>query len=179
VGIDSQPQADRTEVDRLLHQLRSTLARLKAEVELLRLDGRPPDGAIADTLEQVFVNLGRVESAMQSGMPNAVIVIDDDHRLSSAMSRQLQRHGLHCSAVDSVERLANWLPPGTKLVIDLSALRVASRSSIERIRSHPMVAMSGSSDPLAREEARMYGARDYLIKPVDVDHLLRTLDSLS
>jgi len=179
VGIDLQPQADRTEVDRLLHQLRSTLARLKAELEVVRLDERPPGAGVWETLDDVFTDLGHVESAARHLTSSEVIVVDDDQRLASAMSRQLQTYGLRCQAVNNVDALATLLPSKAKLVIDLGALRLASRSSLERLSIHPMVVISGSSNPLAKEEARMYGARHFLVKPVDADHLMLILDSLS
>ena len=181
MDTDSSPRADRTEVERLLHQLRSTLARLKAELELLRLDSRPPDNAVSETIHTVFTELEALESTVRGSTDDKnrlVVLIDDDQRLASAMSRQLQRYGLHCRVTTDIDDIAEFLPSRTRLVIDLSILRTASRSSLHRLRAFPTVVMSGSSDPLAMEEATFYGAGAYLTKPVDPEQLLQILSSL-
>ena len=177
MDIDSQPLADRTEVDRLLHQLRSTLARLKAEIELLRLDARIPDEGVAETVEQAIEQLTSVESAARASRSGTIILIDDDARLNAALARQLQRFGLTCRCLPDAEAIDTSVA-ATRIVADLGILRTTSAASLDRVRSLPMVVVSGSSDPLAREEARMYGARAFLIKPVEPAALVQVLNAL-
>src|SRR5438874_8391422 len=77
VGTGSRPRADRTEVDRLLHELRSTLARLKAEVELLAAAGDPALRGPHESLTEAFDLIAALESSRERG-ERLILVLDDD-----------------------------------------------------------------------------------------------------
>src|SRR5665213_2654112 len=82
----------KAELAAALHRLRSTLARLKAELELSQVDGTvPPVDRLLSDLEEAFAHLGLVEDAIQA--PFRVLVVDDDGRLAEITARGLRRLG--------------------------------------------------------------------------------------
>ena len=172
MGIDLQPQADRTEVDRLLHQLRSTLARLKAELELAA-DANASSRGLVDSVNEAIALLSSLERETRDAP--LVVVIDDDRRLADAVTQQLQRYGFRVASHATLAELPTNLPNNTKVVVDLSCLRLAKPDDAERIRHLRPVVVTGSSDPLANIEARSYGAAICLLKPVDSTTLWRLL----
>src|ERR1700694_4266269 len=63
-----------TELAATLHRLRSTLARLKAELELSEVDGTaPPIDRLLGDLEEAFALLGVVEDASQISVQGLVV----------------------------------------------------------------------------------------------------------
>jgi CheY-like chemotaxis protein len=194
VGIDLQPQADRTEVERLLHQLRSALARLKAEVELLAADHLPVTAELLESVNEAIALVGAVQSGRdvaESAAPSPdnggqwsaqpetqVIIIDNDLRLAELTARQLERLGVATNAIENLEPIASLSPIATKLVVDLSVLRLARTQDRDRIRGFRTIVVSGSADPLSRYEALAYGAMQYMVKPVEPEALRRVLAHL-
>jgi len=156
----------RDELAARLHRLRSTLARLKAELELSEVDGTTPpiDRLLAD-LDEAFALLGAVEERSQ---PSAhVLVVDDDGRLAEITARGLRRLGY---AADSSSALRP-LRAGEVLVFDLSlfaGLDVAAKKSVRAAR--PIV-VTGATDPASRALASSLDPSDYLVKPVELDEL--------
>jgi CheY-like chemotaxis protein len=157
-------------VDRLLHELRSTLARLKAEVELLDPDTSAAQlQVIRTSLDDVLALVTEVETATltpPSGESQGLVIIDDDSRLATAMARQMIRLGFAAIAQQGLEGLASLPVTRTKVVIDLGVLRKGERSDLEIVRRFHPIVMTGSADPLARLEASSYGAAAFLVKPV-------------
>jgi ActR/RegA family two-component response regulator len=159
-------------VDRLLHELRSTLARLKAEIELL--DPGPGAGAaslsaIRSSLDDVLALVTDLETATSpppSGLAQDVVIVDDDSRLATAMARQMSRLGFAAVALPGLEGLASLVANGARVVIDLSVLRRGGFDDLNAVRRLRPIVMSGSADPLARLEAASYGATAFLMKPV-------------
>jgi ActR/RegA family two-component response regulator len=157
-------------VDRLLHELRSTLARLKAEIELLD----PGTGAasllaIRTSLDDVLALVTDLETATSpppSGLAQDVVIVDDDSRLATAMARQMSRLGFAAVALPGLEGLASLVANGARVVIDLSVLRRGGFDDLNAVRRLRPIVMSGSADPLARLEAASYGATAFLMKPV-------------
>src|ERR1700676_3629573 len=87
IGSHSSP-----ELAAALHRLRSTLARLKAELELAQADGAaPPVSRLLSDLEQAFALLREVERAALGLV--TVLVVDDDARLAELTARGLRRSG--------------------------------------------------------------------------------------
>jgi len=157
-------------VDRLLHELRSTLARLKGEIELLAV---PSDKTLQqeirtsiDDVLRLLTELETATSERSGGQSQGLVIIDDDIRLATAMVRQLTRLGFVATAQQSLEGLASRRPRGTRVVIDLGVLRKSDREDLEIVRTLGPIVMTGSADPLARLEASSYGATAFFIKPV-------------
>src|ERR1700693_1814859 len=102
LGTGSSPK---TELAATLHRLRSTLARLKAELELAEADSTTPpvDRLLAD-LDEAFGLLGVVEVASH-GVAR-VLVVDDDGRLADITARGLRRLGFEADSSTHVRELS-------------------------------------------------------------------------
>ena len=175
MDTDSQPRGDRTEVDRLLHQLRSTLARLKAELEVLQ--GAGPAG-IANPLDSAVEAIGlltALEAAARRQENPIVFLVDDDHRLGAAIGELLTRSGFAMHVHTRLSDIPAHVPVGARLIVDLSVLRLARPADRSRIKCLKPIVLTGSTDPLAATEAVSYGAAECLVKPVDVALLIAML----
>jgi len=153
-----------------LHRLRSTLARMRAELELARSDEASPlvDRLLGD-LQEALTLLGRVESAALGIVP--VLVLDDDSRLGELTARSLRRAGFDADSADCFRELR----PGEVVVFDLgliASLDVNERSALTA--SRPIV-VTGAADSGSRALAEEIGASDYLIKPVETEDLIAAI----
>ena len=100
-----------------LHRLRSTLARLKAELELSQTDGTaPPVERVLGDLNEAFSQLREVERAAFGLVP--VLVVDDDERLAELTARGLRRLGYEADAASALRELrpgrGGGLRPGAR-----------------------------------------------------------------
>src|SRR4029077_14782242 len=92
------------ELESALHRLRSTLARLKAELELSEVDGTaPPIDRLLAGLDEAFAFLGAAEEAGQGAA--RVLVVDDDGRLAEITARGLRRMGYEAESASTLRRL--------------------------------------------------------------------------
>jgi ActR/RegA family two-component response regulator len=149
-----------------LHRLRSTLARLKAELELAEVDGTsPPADRLLDGIEEAFALLTAVEAASHSIV--SVLVLDDDARLAEITARGLSRLGY---AVDSGIALRP-LRPGEVLVFDMSLLPSLDAEARDAVRAARPIVVTGATDSASRALAASLGASDYLVKPIELDEL--------
>lgn len=153
-----------------LHRLRSTLARLKAELELSQSDGTalPAERALAD-LNDAF-SLLRVVEVAAFGMV-AVLVVDDDERLAELTARGLRRLGYEAESAGALRELR----PNEVVVFDLSlasGLDASTRSALTAAR--PIV-VTGATDPGSRAQAARLEASDYLVKPVELEDLVAAI----
>jgi CheY-like chemotaxis protein len=156
----------RPELAATLHRLRSTLARLKAELELSEVDGTtPPIDRLLAGLDEAFALLGAAEAASQAH--GHVLVVDDDGRLAEVTARGLRRLGYEADSSSTLRALR----AREILVFDLSlssGLDAAARKSVRAAR--PII-VTGATDPGSRALAASLDASDYLVKPVDLDDL--------
>lgn len=156
-GSSSSP-----ELAAALHRLRSTLARVKAELELAESDGEAALAArLSGDLREALDLLGAVESILFKVVP--VLVLDDDERLAELTARGLRRLGYEAEAAGAMRKLR----PGEVVVFDLSlsnSLHPDERAALSAAR--PIV-VTGAADAASRALADELGASDYLIKPVD------------
>ena len=153
-----------------LHRLRSTLARLKAELELSQSDGTvlPVERALTD-LNEAFSLLRAVEIAAFGLV--AVLVVDDDERLAALTARGLRRLGYEAESASALRELR----PNEVVVFDLSlasGLDPMTRSELTAAR--PIV-VTGATDPGSRGMAERLEASDYLVKPVDLEDLVAAI----
>jgi CheY-like chemotaxis protein len=162
-------------VDRLLHELRSTLARLKAEIELLSGSDQQAKRDVQGSVDDALRLLGSLEEARRAAAWPHVLVIDDDQRLASVTARQLRRLGFSTEVFQNLSAIPETAESGTRAIVDLSVLRLAKTAERDHLRAFRPIVVSGSSDPIARIEADSYGAADYLLKPVDPETLRATL----
>ncbi|HXC76975.1 MAG TPA: hypothetical protein VNU19_07980 [Candidatus Acidoferrum sp.] len=149
-----------------LHRLRSTLARLKAELELAEADGLTPpvDSLLAD-LEEAFALLGAAEGASQRVI--RVLVVDDDARLAEITARGLRRLGFDADSSSQVRDLRD----GEALVFDLGLFPGLDASAAKSVRAAKPIIVTGATGSAGRALAASLDASDYLVKPVDLDEL--------
>lgn len=155
------------EVEALLHRVRSTLARLKYQIELMRsLDDREAALATIDELREMLRVPLVVPVAPADGPTTAaVLVIDDDQRLGRLIAAMARRHGFDA---DHVAEWPETLSPSTVAVVDWSVLRpqlVAGSISPNR----RLVIISGRLPDLPLEPL---GDPQVLLKPFDEGQLV-------
>jgi CheY-like chemotaxis protein len=156
----------RREIAAGLHRLRSTLARLKAELELAEVDGTsPPIDRLLYGLEEAFALLTAVETASHSIV--SVLILDDDGRLAEITARGLGRLGYDAESGIAMRPL----DPGEVLVFDLSMLPSLDPEARESVRAAKPIVVTGATDSGSRALATSLGASDYLVKPIELEEL--------
>jgi CheY-like chemotaxis protein len=159
------------ELPAALHRLRSTLARLKAELELAEMDGAaPPTKRLLEDVREALAHLSAAEDA--SHLRGSVLVVDDDARLAEITARGLRRLGFDADASSSLRNLR----AREILVFDLSlheALDVAAR---EDVRASRPIVVTGATDPSSRALAANLDASDYLVKPIELEELAAAIN---
>jgi ActR/RegA family two-component response regulator len=149
-----------------LHRLRSTLARLKAELELAEADGTsPPADRLLDGLDEAFALLTAVEAASHSMV--SVLVLDDDARLAEITARGLSRLGYDADSGIAMRPLR----PGEVLVFDMSLLPSLDADVREAVRAAKPIVVTGATDSGSRALAASLGSSDYLVKPIELEEL--------
>jgi CheY-like chemotaxis protein len=161
--IGSSPRPD---LAAALHRLRSTLARLKAELELAELDGaRPPAERLLDDVREALSHLSGAEDA--SHLRGSVLVVDDDVRLAEITARGLRRLGFDADASSSIRSLRDR----EVLVVDLSLLEALDAAAHQDVRAIRPIVVTGATDQRSRALAASVDASDYLVKPIELEEL--------
>jgi CheY-like chemotaxis protein len=156
----------RTELAAALHRLRSTLARLKAELELAEVDGTtPPTDRLLADLDEAFALLGAAERASRGRA--RVLVMDDDARLAEITARGLQRLGFEAESSATLRPLA----PSEILVFDLSLVRGLGATEKKAVREARPIVVTGATDSASHALAASLEASDYLVKPIEIEAL--------
>jgi ActR/RegA family two-component response regulator len=146
--------------------LRSTLARLKAELELAEADGTtPPTDRLLADLEEAFTLLATAEEASHAA--GRVLILDDDARLAEITARGLRRLGFDA---DSASRLRE-LRDGEVLVFDLGLFPELDAAAKRSVRSAKPIIVTGATDAAGRRLAASLDASGYLVKPVELEEL--------
>jgi two-component system, cell cycle sensor histidine kinase and response regulator CckA len=159
------------ELPAALHRLRSTLARLKAELELAELDGAaPPTKRLLDDVREALAPLGAAEDA--SHLRGSVLVVDDDVRLAEITARGLRRLGFDADATSSLRSLMAQ----EVLVVDLSLLEALDAASQQDVRSSRPIVVTGATDARSRALAAGVDASDYLVKPIELEELAAAIN---
>jgi ActR/RegA family two-component response regulator len=149
-----------------LHRLRSTLARLKAELELAEIDGTlPPVDRLLDGIEEAFALLTAIEAASHAIV--SVLVLDDDARLAEITARGLSRLGYEADSGIAMRPLL----PGEVLVFDMSLLPSLDAEARVALRAAKPIVVTGATDLASRALAASLGASDYLVKPIELEEL--------
>ena len=167
-GTGSSPKP---ELAAALHRLRSTLARLKAELELAVVDGvAAPAETLLDDVREALSSLSDVEDA--SYRRGAVLVVDDDARLAEITARGLRRMGFDADFGVELRPLKNR----EVLVLDLSLLDALDGAAHESLRAIRPIVVSGATDPASRALAERLDASAYLVKPVELEELAAAIN---
>jgi CheY-like chemotaxis protein len=159
-----------TDVAAALHRLRSTLARLKAELELAEVDHTaPPIERLLAGLEEAFALLGTLEEADHAVV--RVLLVDDDGRLAEITARGLRRLGYEAESSTALRQLQ----AGEILVFDLGLLPGLDAAEREAVRAARPIVVTGATDPVSRAIASGLGATDYLVKPIVLEELAEAI----
>ncbi len=169
------------DVGQLLHRMRSTLARLKGEVELAELDGHPFAGAVAETIEDALRLVNALQDAhlgdRAPGNASALVcVIDDDHRLAAVTVRQLIRAGWAAISEDALPAMSD---PRTIFIVDYGVLIGLNEAQLAALRGTRFIVVSGTVDPDAAIRAGRLGASAFLTKPVEIGRLSGAVDAVA
>jgi CheY-like chemotaxis protein len=155
-----------TDVAEALHRLRSTLARLKAELELAEVDDTaPPIDRLLAGLEEAFALLGTLEEADHAVV--RVLLVDDDGRLAEITARGLRRLGYEAESSTALRQLR----AGEILVFDLGLLPGLDAAEKDAVRAARPIVVTGATGPASRAIASSLDATDYLVKPIVVEEL--------
>jgi len=166
--IGSSPRPDLADA---LHRLRSTLARLKAELELAELDGAgAPTKRLLDDVREALTHLRAAEDA--SRLHAAVLVVDDDVRLAEITARGLRRLGFDADASSSLRSLRDR----EVLVVDLSLLEALDAAAHQDVRASRPIVVTGATDQRSRALAASLDASAYLVKPVELEELAAAIN---
>ena len=123
----------------------------------------------------------------ESGSKGVVVIIDDDADILDAFSQLLSFEGYTCfTFTNASEYLATSgqivVPPKTPMCIlcdvkmpDIDGLELQQKISAN-IRKAPIIMMSGLSGAQETVSAFRAGAFDFLLKPIDADLMVQTID---
>jgi CheY-like chemotaxis protein len=154
-----------------LHRLRSTLARLKAELELAMADGGvPPSERLLEDVREALSFLGEVEDA--SHLRGAVLVVDDDARLADITARGLRRMGFDADSAASPRAMR----AGEVLIFDLSLVESLDAGAYRQVQATRPIVVTGATDAASRALASGLDASDYLVKPVELEELAAAIN---
>ncbi len=149
-----------------LHRLRSTLARLKAELELAREDRvAPPVERLKGDIDEALELLRAVER-LALGLVT-VLVVDDDVRLAELTARGLRRMGYDSDSAATFQESR----PGEVVVFDLGLYPRLDESARSALLAARPIVVTGATDPGSRALAESLHASDYLVKPVELAEL--------
>ena len=153
-----------------LHRLRSTLARLKAELELADAEAEQSlPGRLLGDLNEALVLLQEVEQAAFGVVP--VLVVDDDSRLAELTARGLRRLGYDANSTSTLRVLR----PKEIVVFDLGLVAALNPSERAALKAARPIVVTGATDPGSRAMASSFDASDYLVKPVELDELVKAI----
>jgi CheY-like chemotaxis protein len=159
------------ELPAALHRLRSTLARLKAELELAEIDGAaPPTERLLEDVREAISHLSAAEDA--SHLRGSVLVVDDDARLAEITARGLRRLGFDADASSSLRSLR----AREVLIFDLSLHDGLDAATRQDVRAHRPIVVTGATDARSRALAVSLDASDYLVKPIELDELAAAIN---
>jgi CheY-like chemotaxis protein len=149
-----------------LHRLRSTLARLKAELELAAVDGTavPVERLHSDVNEALSLMRAVEEAAFELF---TVRIVDDDARLADITARGLRRLGYEADSRADLQSLGSR----EIVVFDLGLAATLDPEARDALRRARPIVVTGATDPRSRALAVSLAASDYLVKPIDLEEL--------
>ena len=128
-------------------------------------------------LKQLYIF--KHEYATQPGainFPNIIFILEDDTLYSDTIAAQLQNIGFETQCFGSIEEIrtmSRHLRPSLVLIdLNLREGKLAGIDYLKEIQAEfPTLIMSGRTDLEARLESIRAGAKDYIVKPFDIDRL--------
>jgi CheY-like chemotaxis protein len=110
-----------------------------------------------------------------------VLVVDDEPEFRALLCTFLAAEGMEVTeagnGLDALLAIRRARPDG--VVLDLRMPRLGGIAALERIQAGDptivVVVVTADSDPIVHEQARRFGARAVLMKPVELDAVARAL----
>jgi DNA-binding NarL/FixJ family response regulator len=115
------------------------------------------------------------------GVPERILLVDDDEGFRNTIAVLLRREGLQCDVADSADRAAEMLGQGPYdlLITDHNGVASGDGETLRAVATGngmlPVIVVTGQPSVSSAIEAMRSGVIDYLLKPVDFDELLRTV----
>jgi CheY-like chemotaxis protein len=154
-----------------LHRLRSTLARIKAELELAETDRETP--SIPRLLGDLREALDLVSEVEATGLNVVrVLVLDDDERLGELTARGLRRLGYEAESTPNLRPLRTH----EVLVLDLGVVESMDADGRAALQAAKPIVVTGAADSASRLLATSLEASDYLVKPVELNDLAAAIN---
>jgi len=108
-------------------------------------------------------------------LSGGVLVLDDEEVVACMVVSALERDGIRCTAVESVEAAVVRLlqePSIRVVIVDYSAIAPAPQPSIEKLRCcQPSLIIVGNSGEDRSPEFAALGVQRFLLKPWHVSEL--------
>ncbi len=165
------------------------LLRLHAHADAVISKGRLNGQASARLREEVLLAVARQTRASVAAPAatamrhDALLIVDDDVRNQSALSKALRARGFAVSVAGSGAQALDMLAAGqfAAVLTDIMMPGMDGYELIRRMRSGstgqiPIIAVTAKAMPGDVELCLAAGASDYLAKPVDIDRLLQLLE---
>jgi signal transduction histidine kinase/DNA-binding response OmpR family regulator len=112
-------------------------------------------------------------------MPSRILVVDDDARVARSLVDVLTHHGHDLARAESGEEALDLLAAGAfdLVLLDVRLPGIGGFETCARIRelygpALPVLMLSGDPDPALVREGYEVGADDFLLKPVEISHLV-------
>ena len=128
----------------------------------------------------------RKNELIMSTEPKEILIIDDDNRNIFALSAVLKAKGYKVSSALSAQDGINLLRAGSSVRVVLMDMMMPEMDGYEALqlirgdeslRSLPVIAVTAQAMVGDREKCLEAGATDYVSKPIDVDQLLKILET--
>jgi two-component system response regulator FixJ len=115
----------------------------------------------------------------------AVLVVEDDDAMRTALQRLLNVAGYPCVSYPTAEALLEGatVPNGLCVLCDLKLPGISGLELLTQLRQRgdgiPVIVMTAHDSPGVRHESVRLGAAAYLAKPFGRDELLVAIDTLA
>ena len=139
--------------------------------------GRPPPCALDDEEQRPNVVRAPSESLALADSPPRVLLVEHDDHVRAEVERSLRQAGYQVdSAADGREALALFDRRRPDLVVtEVDPPKLGDGELLRRVRQQdselPIIVLSGAGDWRTAVTAMRDGARDYLVKPLDLNEL--------
>jgi CheY-like chemotaxis protein len=171
------------DTERIVHRMRSTIARLKLEVELL---GQGPEAD--ETRRRLRSDIAAMEGILErvaAGRPSpprrsrTVVIVDDDERFAELVRRRLAGLGfVDVRTATAAAAVRDLWKADAVLVADLSLILDAEPGLRSWLLGLRPVVLTGASQAVAEEAVGGYSSA-VVSKLASFDELLRAIDSVS